>query len=113
MSKTNINIYFIYPSNRKTIKMHARTTLARPEHLARAANRCRQSKRPQDPVDFDFTMDESSIPEGFLRVDIDTRGKRHLIFATEEQLTLLSNAKRWYVDGTFTVSSALYSALHD
>ena len=53
----------------------AMPTLARPEHLARAANRCRQSKRPQDPVDLDFTMDESNIPEGFLRADIETRGR--------------------------------------
>ena len=28
MFKTNINIYSIYPSNRKTIKMHARTRKA-------------------------------------------------------------------------------------
>ena len=42
----------------------AMPTLARPENLARVANRCRQSKRPQDPVDLDFTTDESSIPEG-------------------------------------------------
>ncbi|XP_015779421.1 PREDICTED: uncharacterized protein LOC107357295 [Acropora digitifera] len=69
-------------------------TLARPEYLARAANRCRQSKRPQDPVDLDFTMDESSIPGEFLRADIETHRKRHLIFATEEQLTLLRKAKR-------------------
>ena len=79
----------------------AMPTLARPEYLARAANRCRQSKRPQDPVDLDLTMDESSIPGEFLRADIETRGKRHLIFATEEQLTLLRKAKRWYVDETF------------
>ena len=86
-------------------------TLARPEHLARAANRCRQSKRPQDPVDLDFTMDESNIPEGFLRADIETRGKRHLIFATEEQLTLLSKAKRWYVDGTFKLCRPPFTQL--
>ena len=57
-------------------------------------------KRPQDAVDLDFTMDESSIPKGFLRADIETRGKQHLIFASEE-LTLLNKAKPWYVDGTF------------
>ena len=89
----------------------AMPTLARPEHLARAANRCRQSKRPQDPVDLDFTMDESNIPEGFLRADIETCGKRHLIFATEEQLTLLSKAKRWYVDGTFKLCCPPFTQL--
>ena len=41
-------------------------TLARTKHLARAANLCRLSKRPQDPVDLDFIMDESSIPVGLL-----------------------------------------------
>ena len=86
-------------------------TLARPEYLARAANRCRQSKRPRDPVDLDFTMDESSIPGEFLRADIETHGKRHLIFATEEQLTLLRKAKRWYVDGTFKLCRPPFTQL--
>ena len=89
----------------------AMPTLARPEHLARAANRCRQSKRPQDPVDLDFNIDESSIPEGFLRADIETREKRHPIFATEEQLTLLRKAKRWYVDGTFNLCRPPFTQL--
>lgn len=89
----------------------AMPTLARLAHLARAASRCRQSKRPQDPADLDFNMDESisSILEGFYRAGIETREELHLIFATEEQLTLLSRvlskAKRWYVDGT-SVSAA-------
>ena len=72
----------------------AMPTLARLEHLARAANRCRQSKRPQDLVDLDFTMDESSIPQGFLRADIETRRKRNLIFATEELLFVPMSSKR-------------------
>ena len=97
----------------------AMPTLARLAHLARAASRCRQSKRPQDPVDLDFNMDESSILEGFLRADIETREKRHLIFATEEQLTLFNKsggkAKRWYVDGIFKLCRppSSYSALLD
>ena len=56
-------------------------------------------------------MDESSIPEGFLRADIETRGKRHLISATEEQLTLLNKAKRWFVDGTFKLCRPPFTQL--
>ena len=29
--------------------------------------------------------------------------RRHLIFATDKQLELLVNARRWYVDGTFWI----------
>ena len=87
------------------------TTLPRPEHSARAANRFRQAKRPQDPVDLDFTVDETGIPEGFLRADIETSGRRHLIFASDEQLAKLSKAKRWYVDGTFKLCHPPFTQL--
>ena len=56
-------------------------------------------------------MDESIILKGFLRVDIETLEKRHLIFATEEQLKLLSKAKRWYVDGTFKLCRPPFTQL--
>lgn len=29
------------------------------------------------------------------------RGRRHLLFASDQQLDVLSRAKTWYVDGTF------------
>ena len=41
------------------------------------------------------------IPEEFLKGDVLKHGKRHLIFATEEQLQLLWKAKSWYIDQTF------------
>ena len=44
---------------------------------------------------------EDHIPEEFLKGDILKHGKRHLIFATEEQLQLLWKAKSWYIDQTF------------
>lgn len=86
-------------------------TLPRPEHLARTANRCRQARRPQEPVDLDFTVDETGIPDGFLRADIETCGRRHLIFASDEQLEKLSKAKCWYVDGTFKLCRPPFTQL--
>lgn len=48
---------------------------------------------------------ESTIDEPFLRRDVIVGTSRHLIFATTKQLELLSNAKTWYIDGTFKVIS--------
>lgn len=40
--------------------------------------------------------------EGFLRDDIRVgKSARHLFFASDEQLEILSSCKRWYLDGTF------------
>ena len=44
---------------------------------------------------YDFT------PQNFLRKDIAFDGQRHLIFASEDQLQVLSTAKTLYTDGTF------------
>ena len=43
------------------------------------------------------------LPADFLQEDIKVDDERHLLFATEQQLTLLAKSKRWYVDGTFKV----------
>ena len=61
------------------------------EHLAKEVTD--RAKRPQDPIDLDITIDESSIPGGFLRAEVESRDRRHLIFATYEQLDKLSKAK--------------------
>ena len=71
------------------------------DHLARAANRLRQSTRPRDPLDLEFDLNHDYVPDGFLKADIQKHGKRHLIFATDQQLAHLSKAKCWYIDGTF------------
>ena len=60
-----------------------------PTLLQRRANRARQSTRPKHPTTLDFTLDEAHLPEDFLRADIKGSG-RHLVFATDDQLKLLS-----------------------
>lgn len=77
-------------------------TVLKPDCLARIANRARQSVRSQDPPKtLAFELDEDHIPQGFLKGDIVKQGRRHLIFATGEQLRLLRKAKNWYIDQTF------------
>ena len=48
-----------------------------------------------------FEVNEDHITEEFLKGDILKHGRRHLIFATEEQLQLFWKAKSWYIDQTF------------
>ena len=75
--------------------------MSKPVHLARAANRLRQSNRPADPTSIAFDLREDVLPENFLRADITTRNGHHLIFASDEQLNTLREARTWYIDGTF------------
>ena len=74
-----------------------------PDYLARAANRQRQKARPDDPKITDLELDMDHIPIDFLQKDVYVDTARHLLFATPHQLTLLGNAKTWYVDGTFRI----------
>ncbi|CAB4027969.1 hypothetical protein pdam_00025431, partial, partial [Paramuricea clavata] len=76
-------------------------SLPKPANLARAANRLRQRLRPDDPADLKFVLQMEHIPDGFLQKDICVRERRHLLFATEQHLSILNNAKTWYIDGTF------------
>ena len=46
------------------------------DHLARAANRLRQSTRPRDPLDLEFDLNHDYVPDGFLKADIQKHGKR-------------------------------------
>ncbi|KAL5021166.1 hypothetical protein ScPMuIL_000321 [Solemya velum] len=43
------------------------------------------------------------VPPDFIRSDIHINGARHIIFATDEQLRLLSDTWTWYLDATFKV----------
>jgi len=78
--------------------------LPRLDYLARTANRAREKLRPKHPKDLDFTLDESSISEGFLQKDLQIDGQRHIILATALQLQHLAQSKVWYIDGTFKVA---------
>jgi hypothetical protein len=51
------------------------------------------------------------MPFDFLQCDIIKHERRHLLFATREQLSLLSRAKTWYVDATFKVVKAPFKQL--
>ena len=47
-----------------------------------------------------------------MKGDIGIDGNRHIIFATDAMLTLLSNAKAWYMDGTFSVVKSPFTQLY-
>ena len=79
--------------------------------MARAANRLRQQLRPEDPTDLAFEIAEENIPADFLKADVCIRSKRHLVFATSQQLQQLVKAKNWYVDGTFKLCRQPFSQL--
>ena len=83
--------------------------LKNPEYLARAANWHRQKKRPAEPLDLDFEINGDHLPAGFLQSDLKVDGRRHLVFATKNMLSLLKRSKTWYVDGTFKVVKAPFT----
>ena len=85
--------------------------LRNPEYLARAANRHRQKMRPAEPTDLEFEIQEEHIPAGFLKSDVKVDGKRHLVFATQNMLNLMTRSKTWYVDGTFKVIKVPFTQL--
>ena len=81
------------------------------DSLASCANRLRKKMRPPEPQDLEFQLDEDYIPRGFFWFDVKVENKRHLIFATDQQLALLSSAKSWYIDATFNVVKAPFTQL--
>lgn len=77
--------------------------LPKVSNLQRTANRAREQLRPKHPADLDFELATSHIPSDFLQQDIHHEGQRHLLFASPLQLSSLSKAKTWFIDGTFKV----------
>ena len=77
--------------------------LPHPKSLYRTANRVRQATRPNHPDDLKFELNLDAIPTDFVQADISVHGKRHFLLATSFMLSLLLNAKKWFVDGTFAL----------
>ena len=71
------------------------TELPNPDHLARRANRLRETMRPRNPEDLLFQLNDAFVPVGFLQADVTVDDRRHLLFATERMLDLLARAKHW------------------
>ena len=73
-------------------------------NLAGAGNWHRRKVRPHEPKNLDFELDFAQIPDDFFQGDVVVDIARHVILATPAMLQLLSQAKRWYVDGIFKVN---------
>jgi hypothetical protein len=73
------------------------TALPKLDSLIRKANRVRARTRPHHPATLDFTLDSHHIPDSFLQADVSHEDQRHIILATNYQLSHLSRAKVWYV----------------
>ena len=79
------------------------TSLPAPVQLAQNANHRCECLQPQDPQDLDFTLAEDYFPEGFLQKDIWVDDRHHIIFATNIMISILCQAKNWFIDATFKV----------
>ena len=76
----------------------------KPKNISRAANRVRAKVRPDEPRDLEFEINMQYLDcDDFLVADIRVNTERHMIFATSNQLRLLRQSKRWFMDGTFKV----------
>lgn len=74
------------------------------------ANR-RQDLRPKDPTTLDFDLEADHVPDGFFRgTSCRVNGHRHLIFAIDYQIRLLSRARTLYMDGTFKIVGEFLSS---
>lgn len=56
-----------------------------------------------------FKLKPEHLPKVFYRGEAAVGGKRHLLFATHDQIKDLQSMKRWYVDGTFHVAHLPFS----
>ena len=72
--------------------------LPKVDHIVRAVNRLRQKMRSEDVKDLNFSLKEDVIPPGFYQAEVKVKKRRHLIFATQQQLSQLAATKTWYID---------------
>ena len=67
-------------------------------------------------------VDTEGFPENFYLGEVpvelvnkktkELEKRRHLVFATGEQLSFLNNAYRWYMDGTFKIIDKSFTQLY-
>ncbi|XP_060572559.1 uncharacterized protein LOC132730609 [Ruditapes philippinarum] len=83
--------------------------------LYQMCSRARSCLRPKDPTTLDFEIDEEylgrTIEEPFYRETVTVKDRKHIILSTDVQLSLLSRAKSWYIDGTFKVVKTPFTQL--
>ncbi|XP_062594510.1 uncharacterized protein LOC134255924 [Saccostrea cucullata] len=73
-------------------------------NVKRYVNNYRAAFRPKDPTDLDFEINMDFLQcQEFLIADVRVGEERHLVFATDHQLEILRQAKRWFIDGTFKI----------
>jgi len=56
-------------------------------------------------------LNHEHIPTDFLQADIRKHGRRHLVFATDQQLETLCKAESWYADSTFKLCRRAFQQL--
>ena len=49
--------------------------------------------------------------DSFVRADIQVQGRRHIVLASDNMVSLLQQAKTWYIDATFKVVKDPFSQL--
>lgn len=76
-----------------------------PNNVAKNANYLRRLNRPKDPHSLEFEIEDLKIPAEFLKADVRINSSRHLIFASNHMINILSKAKNWFVDSTFKITA--------
>lgn len=103
---------------------YAKRCLHREKKAVRRMNRGRQGDLPPVPNkdDLEFPLEEGKFPKDFFRFSVWAEAmnketgrvekRRHLIFATSEQLRHLGNVRGWFMDGTFKVIAKPFMQLY-
>lgn len=89
------------PLINEKFKTNKYLNLPNPSNIVRVINRVREKDRPRNPKDIWFNIKLENIPNGFYQGEVKVGKFRHMVFANETQLKLMSTSKRWYCDGTF------------
>ncbi|XP_071962323.1 uncharacterized protein [Antedon mediterranea] len=68
--------------------------------LIRLANRARATLRPNNPKNLNFKINDHYMPQDFIKADIQCDSDRHILMASNDQLSILADTKIWLVDCT-------------